>query len=120
MLAGVGPHEATPESAVEMLRDHSCSAGTSCALGDRRTIDALIATHGIVCDLTERAIWVSAGPHLSGRFVRFNLRDVFAASHDPAQDPPAETIAEDPILDDGRYEAGRARAGGPKIGGDAP
>ena len=120
MLANVGPGEATAESAVAMLRDHQCAGGQSCALGDRREIDALIATHGIVADLTDRALWVSAGPHLSGHFVRFDLRAVFAEGHDPAQDPPAPMIAEDPILKDGEYAAGRARAGEPKVGGDAP
>ena len=100
--------------AVAMLRDHDCAKGISCKLGDRREIDALIATHGIVADTTDRVLWVSAGPHLSGAFVRFDLKAIFAPGHDPANDPPPEVIAADPILDDGRYAAGRARAGGPQ------
>ncbi len=120
LVAAVGPHEANAARAVAMLRDHSCAAGTSCSVGDRRTIDALIATHGIVADTTDRALWVSAGPHLSGKFVRFDLRAVFAPGHVPANDPEPLVIADDPILGTPEYAAGRARAGGPKIGGDAP
>ena len=118
MLANVKPHEADVPRAVAMLRDHVCAGGVSCELGDRRAIDALIATHGIVADTTAKVLWVSAGPHLSGRFVRFDLATELALTHDPAADPPPESIDEDPILHDGRYAAGRARAGGPALGGD--
>jgi isopenicillin-N N-acyltransferase-like protein len=119
MLSAVAPGSADVRSAVSMLRDHTC-AGVACELGDRRTIDALIATHGVVADVTDRVLWVSKGPHLSGDFVRFDLKAMFAAGHDPAKDGEPETIAADPVLSDGRYTEGRKRAGGPKIGGDKP
>lgn len=120
LLTAVGPREATVPRAVAMLRDHTCAGGASCELGDRRTIDALIATHGIVADTTDRVLWVSVGPHLSGGFVRFDLRAIFAPGHDPSRDPEPATLPADPILSDGRYEVGRVHAGGPRIGGDAP
>jgi isopenicillin-N N-acyltransferase-like protein len=118
MLAEVGPHTADVSRMVDMLRDHQCAGGIACDLGDRRAIDALIATHGIVADTTDKVLWVSAGPHLSGHFVRFDLKVELSPDHDPAKDGPAETIGEDPILSDGRYDAGLARAGGPKLGRD--
>ncbi len=120
MLAALAPLSADSKTAVAMLRDHQCSKGRACALGDRREIDALIATHGVVADTTDRVLWVSHGPHLSGAFVRFDLKKIFAAGHDPSHDGEAELIGEDPILRDGRYEDGRKRAGGPKAGGDGP
>ncbi len=107
LLAAVPAHGATPASVVDMMRDHTCAAGRACELGDRRTVDALIATHGVVADTTARVLWVSAGPHLSGKFVRFDLREAFEGR--PA-DAAATAIAEDPILNDARYTAGRARA----------
>jgi hypothetical protein len=119
LLAGVAPEEGDVPRAVAILRDHECAKGVSCPLGDRREIDALIATHGIVADTTDRVLWVSAGPHLSGAFVRFDLKAIFAPGHDPANDPLPEVIAPDPILGDGRYASGRAHAGGPRVGGDA-
>jgi isopenicillin-N N-acyltransferase-like protein len=119
MLTTIGPHAADVPGVVAMLRDHACAGGVACELGDRRAIDALIATHGIVADTTDKVLWVSAGPHLSGRFVRFDLKVELSPTHDPTKDPPPEIIAEDPILTDGRYQVGRARAGGPKLGGDA-
>jgi hypothetical protein len=116
LLAKIEPHTATIETAVGMLRDHACAGGEACALGDRRAIDALIATHGIVADTTARVLWVSAGPHLSGAFVKFDLRAAFAESRD---DSPPETIAPDPILGTPEYDEGRARAGAPSFHGDA-
>jgi isopenicillin-N N-acyltransferase-like protein len=120
LLEEIAPHQADVPRAVAMLRDHTCAGDATCALGDRREIDALIATHGIVADTTDRVLWVSAGPHLSGAFVRFDLKAVFAPGHDPAHDAPPQTIPDDPILHDGRYAAGRAHAGGLRVGGDAP
>ncbi|HWL87542.1 MAG TPA: hypothetical protein VNO21_17180, partial [Polyangiaceae bacterium] len=119
MLSAVEPGAGNVQGMLRMLRDHQCAehaghaeqASGPCPLGDRRTIDALIATHGIVADATDRVLWVSAGPHLSGRFVRFDLRTIFAEGHDPARDTEAETLPEDPILLDGRYESGREHAG---------
>ncbi|HEX3771004.1 MAG TPA: C45 family peptidase, partial [Polyangiaceae bacterium] len=73
LLAGVTPHSVTPAMALEMLRDHHCVGDDACPLGDRRAIDAFIATHGIVADATDRVLWVSAGPHLRGRFVKLDL-----------------------------------------------
>jgi isopenicillin-N N-acyltransferase like protein len=120
MLTALSPKSADANTVVDMLRDHQCAGGQACALGDRRQIDALIATHGVVADTTDRVLWVSRGPHLSGAFVRFDLKTIFAKDHDPAKDGEAQIIAEDPILKDGRYEEGRKHAGGPKVGGDKP
>jgi isopenicillin-N N-acyltransferase-like protein len=91
--------------ALAVLRDHRCASTPACELGDRRAIDGLIATHGIIADATARALWVSVGPHLSGAFVKVDLAAIFAPDHDPDRDPPPETLPEDPILRDGRYDA---------------
>jgi hypothetical protein len=117
LLGRLPAHGATVGSALAILRDHGCAGDESCPLGDRRAIDALIATHGVVADLTDRVLWVSAGPHLSGHFVRLDLRDVLSADHDPSADPELDTMPDDPILHDARYEEGCERAGGPKFGG---
>ena len=92
-----------------MLRDHQCAGDASCALGDRRAIDALIATHGIVADTTDRKLWVSVGPHLAGRFVELDLRDLLAPGHDPATDPVPASLPEDPAAAEWQSLGGRNR-----------
>ena len=95
LLARVAPHSVTPRSALAMLRDHECAGGEACALGDRRSIDAFIATHGIVADATDRVLWVSAGPHLTGKFVRVDLRASFASGGDLGGAADPDTMPED-------------------------
>ncbi len=98
LLANVPLHSARPEDVLAILRDHRCAGQEACPLGDRRSIDAFIATHGVVADPTGGILWVSAGPHLSGRFVRLDLRTLLSSSHDPAGDPEPETMPADPTV----------------------
>ncbi len=73
-----------PARAVAMLRDRQRRQRPKLELGDRRAIDALIATHGVVMQTAERLLWVSESPHLLGRFVRFDLTRLLAPDYDPA------------------------------------
>lgn len=91
-------------SLVAALRDRSDADGKPLPIGDRRAIDAIIATHGVVMDTTARALWVSEYPHLLGRFVRFDLQKLLADGFDPKSDPSAAggpgfaAVAADPLL----------------------
>jgi hypothetical protein len=95
LLSALGPNAAGPLDALSMLRDHSCGDDGPCFWGDRRAIDALIATHGVVGDTRDRILWVSAGPHLSGPFVRLDLRALLAPMHDPSADLEPEILSAD-------------------------
>jgi hypothetical protein len=91
--------------------------GTALPLGHRKAIDALIATHGVVMDATARALWVSEGPHLAGRFLRFNLARLLDPAFEPdASEGEPSAIPEDAIFKDGTYDAW-VRAGS-KHGGE--
>jgi hypothetical protein len=114
LLARLAPGTGSPRLALDMLRDHRCAADADCELGDRRAIDALIATHGVVVDATDRVMWVGVGPHLSGKFVRLDLNALLAGDHDPSSDMDPETMPEDPVLEDGRYELAEKRKMGEK------
>lgn len=117
LLAAVPDGAGTPERAVAILRDHGCDGDAACPLGDRRAIDALIATHGFLADTTSKELYVSKGPHLAGAFVRLDLGKLLAPDYDPRKTVAIdEVLAEDPVLRDGRYEDGRRRAGGPLFG----
>lgn len=116
LVAAVPPRSADVTRAVAMLRDHGCAGGESCALGDRRSLDAFIATHGVVFDLTARAAWVSEGPHLSGRFVKIDLATLVSTREGRVPTVELESIPADEVLADDRYAKGRERAGGPLMG----
>lgn len=96
--------------AVALLRDRRGVGGGELPLGDRRAIDALIATHGVVMDTGRRVLWVSEAPHLLGRFVGFELDRVFTPDYDPRKNELASLPA-DALLTSGeysRYERGQA------------
>jgi isopenicillin-N N-acyltransferase like protein len=102
------PQRATVADAVALLRDRRGVNDAPLPLGDRRAIDALIATHGVVMDATDRTLWVSESPHLLGRFVAFELPRLLASDFDPLKDgSPLRAIPEDALLTSGEYERRR-------------
>ncbi len=103
LLSSDAPLDAT--SIVDILRDKKAPGGEPRSLGDRSTIDAVIATHGVVMDTTDRILWVSEGPHLMGRFVSFDLKKLLDPAFEPAADEAVDSIAAGPALTDGSYDA---------------
>lgn len=98
-----------PATAVAMLRDRVGVGDTVVPLGNRNALDAIVTTHSVVADLTDRVLWVSEGPHTLGRYARIDLR---ARLRDGERAAAAEVdgdIPADPALTDGtwaRFELG--------------
>jgi hypothetical protein len=109
------PPGANVEAIVGVLRDKKGVGGVELPLGNRRALDAIIATHSVVMDTTARAIWVSEGPHLTGRYVRFDVGKLLDPAFEPSMTDPVEALGPDPIVGDGRYDAW-VRAGSPHRG----
>ncbi|MGZ6989163.1 MAG: C45 family autoproteolytic acyltransferase/hydrolase, partial [Thermoanaerobaculia bacterium] len=97
-------------SAVAILRDRRGADGRDLGPGNRNAIDASIAAHSVILDLTHRRAWVGAAPHTLGPYLPVDLEAVLAS---PGGPPPraAEPIPADPWLSDagyGRYVRARA------------
>jgi isopenicillin-N N-acyltransferase-like protein len=101
-------HPATAVDAVRMLRDRRGAGDTNLPLGDRRAVDALIATHAVVMETATRRLWVSEAPHALGRFVAFDLEPLLGPQEAPDDSAPRPTIAADPMLENGNYDRLRA------------
>jgi len=86
----------TPRAAVDILRNTTAGNGNG-GLGNADAINALVATHSVVMDVTDGIIWVSAGPHQLGRFIPF-------ASGADELPSTAEKFPADPLLADGVYQ----------------
>jgi hypothetical protein len=89
-------------SAVAILRDRRGADGRDLGPGNRNAIDASIASHSIVLDLTHRRAWVAAAPHTLGPYLPVDLEAVLASAAGP---PPrtAEPVPADAWLTDGGY-----------------
>jgi isopenicillin-N N-acyltransferase like protein len=110
LLADMGPKATvTAQVAATLLRDRRAADGSALPLGDRRAIDALIATHGVVLETGVRKLWVSEAPHLLGRFRAFELRRLLAPNYDPDETTEAEALPEDELLTSGEYARWRER-----------
>jgi len=86
--------------AVAILRDRTGADGTDLGHGNRNAIDASIAAHSVVLDLTHRRAWVAAFPHTLGAYVPIDLEAVLAAADGPPA-PAAEPLPADPWLTSG-------------------
>ncbi|HEY2389266.1 MAG TPA: C45 family peptidase [Candidatus Binatia bacterium] len=91
-----------PAFAVAWLRDRGGAGDAPLPLGNRNAVDALIATHSVVADLTAGVLWVSEGPHTLGAYRRIDLRARLAG--EPPHDEAQGDIAADPLLTDGGYD----------------
>jgi isopenicillin-N N-acyltransferase like protein len=56
---------------IAVLRDHMDAEGKPLPAGDRRAIDAGIATHSVIADCAQRTLYVAQGPHTHGKYVAF-------------------------------------------------
>jgi tetratricopeptide (TPR) repeat protein len=63
-------------------------------------LNALIATHATVMDLTDGIFWAASPPNQLGEFVAFDVQDF---SHEL----PEKAVPADPILASGEYERAR-------------
>jgi hypothetical protein len=83
-----------PRKAAEILRDKRGVGNVELGLGNRNALDALIATHSVVVDATALILWVATGPHLTGRYVGFDLRkELLGEEHAPPPDIPEDSLA---------------------------
>lgn len=102
LLADERPIDAA--RAIEILRDKQGVDGAALDLGHRSALDAAIATHAVVMDSTDRSLWVSEGPHLMGRFLRFDLARLLDPTFAPKPTDPIDELPPDPAYLDGSYE----------------
>ena len=88
-------------AAVEFLRDRKLTGGIFPGNGHRATLNALIATHATVMDLTAGVFWAASPPKQLGEFVAFDVNDF-------SRELPGQTVAADAILATGEYEKVKA------------
>jgi hypothetical protein len=82
-----------PLAVQAILRDKRGAGGAPLGLGNRNALDALIATHSVVVDVTALTLWVGVGPHALGRYVGFDLRrELLGEDRPPPPDLPVDPL----------------------------
>ncbi|MHC4840808.1 MAG: C45 family autoproteolytic acyltransferase/hydrolase [Planctomycetota bacterium] len=75
----------TSSSCLKILRDKKVTGGIDVGNGNRNAIDASIATHSVVMDLTAGKMWVGAGPHTFGKYLVIDVVASLKAGPEAAQ-----------------------------------
>jgi tetratricopeptide (TPR) repeat protein len=83
--------------AAEILRDRNLPGGAFSGNGHRATLNAFLATHATVMDLTDGIFWAASPPNQLGKFVAFDVRDF-------AHELPERTVSADASLASGEFE----------------
>ena len=86
--------------AAGFLRDRKLPGGAFAGNGHRAALNAFIATHATVMDLTEGVFWAASPPNQLGKFVAFDAQDF-------SRELPERTVPSDPTLVSGEYERAR-------------
>lgn len=86
--------------AVGILRDRNLPGGTFAGNGHRGTLNAFIATHATVMDLTDGIFWVALPPNQLGKFVAFDVQNF-------DHEMPGRTLVADATLASGEFEKAR-------------
>lgn len=98
-----------PAAMLAILRDKRGAGDKELGLGNRNALDALIATHSVVVDATERVLWVGVGPHALGRYVAYDLKRELGPGAPGTPDARPATavqdLPEDPVLHSDDYRA---------------
>jgi len=73
-----------PKLTLEILRDEKGKGDKELGLGNRNAIDAGICSHSVVANVSRGEMWVSAGPHTFGKYIRVDVRRMLAAGPEGA------------------------------------
>ncbi|MCF8465364.1 MAG: C45 family peptidase, partial [Flavobacteriales bacterium] len=90
-----------PSTAVQMLRERDGVHNWQMSMGNPNAINQLIAHHGIVFQPEKRVFWVSTSPFQLGKFVCYNLNEIFSESNSDGIRPAfvdSLTIPADPFI----------------------
>lgn len=86
-----------PALAAELLRDRKLPGGQFAGNGHRATLNAFIATHATVMDLSTGIFWAASPPNQLGQFVAFDVNDF-------DRELPQLTVSADAVMAGGEFE----------------
>jgi len=64
--------------AAEILRNQKGIGGAELGMGNEKAINQLIAHHSVIFKPEQRLVWVSTSPYQLGKFVAYDLNEIFA------------------------------------------
>ncbi|WP_085537171.1 C45 family autoproteolytic acyltransferase/hydolase [Massilibacteroides vaginae] len=90
--------------AVNILRNYQGKAGKSIGLANEKSINQFIAHHSVIFKPEERKFWVSTSPWQLGKYVAYDLNDIFNLDPEAELSIETEAIPSDPFLQTQAYQ----------------
>ncbi|WP_458627986.1 C45 family autoproteolytic acyltransferase/hydolase [Winogradskyella sp. PC D3.3] len=87
----------TPKIAVDILRNKEGLHNKAIGYGNEKALNQLLAHHAVVFKPEQRLVWVSSNPYQLGKFVAYNLNDIFKTPSKTSLADTALNIEEDPF-----------------------
>lgn len=96
----------TPTNAASILRNRKGLQDADLGLANEMAINQFIAHHSVIFQPEKRLMWVSTSPWQCGKYVAYDLNNVFADSVDFRKEiaVPELTIAEDPFVHEPEFK----------------
>ncbi len=88
----------TPVNAAAILRDTRGLEGERIGYCNELAVNQLLAMHSVIFRPAERKVWVSTSPWQCGRFVCYDLDEVFSSDFSSGIQVASEMIPEDPFI----------------------
>ncbi|WP_338399409.1 C45 family peptidase [Persicobacter psychrovividus] len=90
----------TSTKVAEILRDRAGKGGEDIGLGNEKSINQLIAHHGVIFKPEQQQAWFSTAPYQLGEFIKYDLHHITAFSKDfkLSENSGVSDIAEDPFI----------------------
>ena len=88
----------TVKSAIGILREKNGLENEFIGYGNSKSLNQLIAHHGIIFKPTQRQFWVSTPPYQLGEFIGYDLDVIFSNAPTEFTNIDSLTIAKDPFV----------------------
>ena len=94
----------TPQNSVDILRNQKGLSDAELGMGNPKAINQLLAHHGIVFQPEKRLLWISTNPFQLGKFLCYDLNQVFGQNSDGNLVIDSLSITHDEFLDSEDFE----------------
>ncbi|MBL3656826.1 C45 family autoproteolytic acyltransferase/hydolase [Fulvivirga sediminis] len=96
----------TPNKAAFLLRNKEGLGGNFIGLANEKAVNQLVAHHSIIFSPEDMMVWVSAPPYQLGKYLAYDLNEIFSAESDNVHFSYTDSVSidQDPFYSSGAFD----------------